>query len=500
MFKCTCCLERKHGVAPKTIAPFAICTSCIKESIIPMFHDALKFEASYPVVFGPDIILNPREFKEYFDDGKQFLEQWETKLREYDTPYKERSYCAKCEKFLSVKPRDGSRFNVRCTDCAGVTCSRCGANVTAHWMSHACAPQSSSDAETPPAFEGLERGKDYQLCPNPKCGLPVELQAGCNQMTCASASCGTAFCFICGAKGEPHSGHWDYGKPCSRWNHPDAANAHYDNPDLRARLRAVLGEREEEEEELDMRIAIGAPDHEEEEDDDLVPFDLLHDAISREAYDALIENAVSMMNDVPALPDLTGMTDAQQLATEQNMTNDLESSGLGQLMLQHQHELDAMLDIAEAHAIESENEDLPLPAWVPVATDLLTALRTNLDVYVYRLRLQTSLADFEIRHDSLEAAYGPHQATLFAHFRRFYEILVPYETVAEIRMLGADGAIDGDGPEEEVVRGEVESLMEVWEARRVWERDMEMMGALRWREEGWEMWADVRGEADAAFR
>ena len=67
-------------------------------------------------------------------------------------------------------------------------------------------------------------------------------------------------------------------------------------------------------------------------------------------------------------------------------------------------------------------------------------------------------------------------------------------------MLGAAAAIEGDGSEEEVVRGEVETLMEVWEARRMWERDMERTRAMGGRVEVLEEWEDVRGEADAVFR
>lgn len=290
-------------------------------------------------------------------------------------------------------------------------------------------------------------------------------------MVCQNSSCKTNLCFICGKEAFPDSGHWDRGNECSRWNHPDDPNAQFDrerdvDEDLAlaaylSRVQAAVRERERE---------LGMPVVEErggeDENDGPPPLDLLYDDIGREEYYGNIEEIVGTMNDVSALPDLTGMTDAQQLEAENGMANELESSTLGRLMLQHQHELDLMIELAEHYIREAEDEDLAIPAWATPAIQMMTALRSNVELYVYRIRLRTSFQAFDDRHDSLERAYGEHQAAIFRHFRRFYEILVPYSNVADIRMLAATAVLEGDGTEDEVVRGMVAAVTAEFRARR----------------------------------
>ena len=479
MSGCIVCGDPWNGSPSVRVAGHDVCIPCVRNGIMPKFHAALAHEHNYPPTWGEGITLRPQHFLRFFDDPREFMQKWEEKKREYETPFKVRFYCAACKTFLCRKPSESSSFNVRCFECEGVTCFPCGADVTEQYPAHVCPPQPSEGTETTERFKGLERGKDYQICPNPECALPVELKEGCNHIVCTSAACAANFCFICGEEAGPNSGHWDHGKACSCWNHPDAPNAQYDNADLHARLRWVLGERQEVED-LARRMEMG---DDENEEDDAPPFiDLLHQAIGHDEYERLVESAVGMMDDVPALPDLTGMTDEQQLQTEEAMSNDLESSPLGQLMLQHQHDLDAMLDIAEAHEIESHNEDLPIADWVEPAVALLHALRSNLDLYVYRVRLRTNLEAYEDRHDSLEAAYGRHQEALFAHLPRFYEILVRYTTVAEIRLLQATAEAETEDQDDAAHRRDLVWVMEQgWRmAGRMRERD-ELVERISWR-------------------
>ena len=76
-------------------------------------------------------------------------------------------------------------------------------------------------------FEGLVKGKDYQVCPSKTCGRKVELLEGCNHVICP---CGHSFCFICGVSaGE---GHWRIAREKGgypRYRHPSDPNAQWDN-------------------------------------------------------------------------------------------------------------------------------------------------------------------------------------------------------------------------------------------------------------------------------
>ncbi|KAK6389994.1 hypothetical protein LTR65_006047 [Meristemomyces frigidus] len=90
----------------------------------------------------------------------------------------------------------------------------------------ACKRAEEADAA---AFEGLVRGKDYQLCPNKRCGRRIQLEAGCNHIYCL---CSQQFCFVCGEPATNASLHWASLGPedvkCPRYNQPTAANAIYD--------------------------------------------------------------------------------------------------------------------------------------------------------------------------------------------------------------------------------------------------------------------------------
>ncbi|KAI7150440.1 hypothetical protein KC344_g99 [Hortaea werneckii] len=73
-------------------------------------------------------------------------------------------------------------------------------------------------------FTGMQRGKDYQLCP--KCQTPINLAAGCNHLMCG---CGTSFCYICGLDiSLVEMDHFAVGMPCPRYNQPGTSAALYD--------------------------------------------------------------------------------------------------------------------------------------------------------------------------------------------------------------------------------------------------------------------------------
>lgn len=96
---------------------------------------------------------------------------------------------------------------------------------------HRCIPIDTDDA----AFEGLKKGKDYQICPSERCGMKIQLSAACNEMSCP---CGTQFCYVCGEAVSDKSEHWTKEPDgCPRFNQPGAPNAHFDPPVRRLRIR-----------------------------------------------------------------------------------------------------------------------------------------------------------------------------------------------------------------------------------------------------------------------
>lgn len=118
-----------------------------------------------------------------------------------------------------------------CPRCKHLVCGRCGTGRKhKHPDEECCYEVDEADEAGQPSkdYKGQTRGRDYQLCPNRLCGLPIYLGDGCNHMTCPSAACKTQFCFICGQKAAHDSGHWGSGMPCPRFHRPGAANAIHD--------------------------------------------------------------------------------------------------------------------------------------------------------------------------------------------------------------------------------------------------------------------------------
>lgn len=145
-----------------------------------------------------------------------------------------------CGPFLLPRPTlPPGKENFVCSDCGGQTCRDCEAPLSAsHHLTHKC-PGPADPPMEDVDLKDLQRGRDYQLCPNTECQLKVELSDGCNYLTCRQTSCTTQLCYICGKEAEDGSDHWATGKPCPRWNQLGTAEAHWDE-DANARAFAAL--------------------------------------------------------------------------------------------------------------------------------------------------------------------------------------------------------------------------------------------------------------------
>ncbi|KAI6803973.1 hypothetical protein D0861_03757 [Hortaea werneckii] len=224
-FECTVCCEEKPADARLIITEDAVCIGCFTESIVPQFEAAVKHEFLYPVRWG-SVAVSATKFAGYLPDD--FLLRWLLKEREYRLPMNERVYCThattngeECGAFIGEKLGPGCKFIAECNICEDATCMSCGEGLQDSTTQHFC---SEGVVAFQDPFTGMQRGKDYQLCP--KCQTPINLAAGCNHLMCG---CGTSFCYICGLDiSLVEMDHFAVGMPCPRYNQPGTSAALYD--------------------------------------------------------------------------------------------------------------------------------------------------------------------------------------------------------------------------------------------------------------------------------
>ncbi|KAI7159347.1 hypothetical protein KC349_g4191 [Hortaea werneckii] len=224
-FECTVCCDEKLVDEKLIITEDAVCTGCFTESILPQFEAAIKHEFLYPVRWG-SVAISAADFPEYLLD--EFLLQWLWKEREYRLPINERVYCKhltasgeECGAFFGEKLGVGCEVVAECNLCGNPACMSCGEGLQDSTSQHFC-KEEEVDMQDP--FTGMQRGKDYQLCP--KCQTSINLAAGCNHLICG---CGTSFCYICGVDiSRTEMDHFALGMLCPRYGQPGSSAAVYD--------------------------------------------------------------------------------------------------------------------------------------------------------------------------------------------------------------------------------------------------------------------------------
>lgn len=440
---CTVCMDEQTVSA--RIAGNPVCEDCIHVGIIPKFIAAINHEAEYPPTWGR-YRLHPRQFKDYMTDSADFLAQYAKKELEYGTPIKERLYCGTCGAFCCYKDKHRS-VCLACLECNAIICNSCGVSDN-HDGTHKC--EKSGDP-----FEGMVKGKDVQSCPNPSCGLSVELKDGCNAMHCVSSSCGWSFCFLCGERAEHDSNHWKAGSKCPRWNQADSQNAQFDHPEP--------ANQQDDEQRVALEDLIGRPD-DVLQDNAAVPdiiaevdrFDLTNLA---ETLHVMRRVATIIRAPLPQVP--RHDTILARMNAEANMTADLEATPMATLLRHHGEQLTADRHVAEAMIREHETQHRDVPAFLPAAVGLFIKLRLNLDMYVYRERLFAGLQHYTRRHHDIDRASDRSHLVLFAqHFPMAVRVLYTYRLVAEFRIRAAQDeaiaiAVRGGGAEFlRLVRGE----------------------------------------------
>jgi hypothetical protein len=235
------------------VEEYQYCFDCFNSWIITRYKNHYASESNAPP--REDI----RSFEKHLDP--EFVKMYHMRMEEYQVPVKERHFCPHHvvkgsiptnpydpEQFASIKspldilcPTERCNFQLRpedkipgylkCLQCGGRTHAACGEAVDPNWdvsqSQHQCPDKTQAEIEADP-FDGLTRGKDYQVCPG--CSTKIELAEACNHMEHNIPSCNTSFCFICGEHADGESAHWASGIGCPRYGHPDEPTAVFDDP------------------------------------------------------------------------------------------------------------------------------------------------------------------------------------------------------------------------------------------------------------------------------
>lgn len=193
-YDCISCANTKFG-RPYTIANDRVCGDCL----VHIFDEAVEQEARFPPKWG-DTELDPEKFPNVLNP--RYMQRYTQRKEEWSIEARDRIYCnargaaGTCGTFLGN--RSAQLTLVRCTKCQAWTCRHCRELVASgRNANHHCDPNVER-RERARAFEGLEKGKDYQKCP--RCGQEWALHDGCNHMQCDDDACKAWFCYLCGVE------------------------------------------------------------------------------------------------------------------------------------------------------------------------------------------------------------------------------------------------------------------------------------------------------------
>jgi hypothetical protein len=364
-----------------------VCLDCVK-TIIPKFQAAAQYEINYPVEWSANMTLNPQDFAKFFDDFPSFLSKWTEREREYRTSGKDRLYCQGCSGYVG----DRTRFLFKialCNTCKIWVCSHCGSKDKD--SPHEC----RTDAEE----DGVKDLEGCKKCPG--CFTPIVLEDGCNDVVCVV--CRLRHCYCCGEM-DPRPEHWSRsrGGACTRFNAPGAENALF-NEDVDA---------DPEEHELGGREGV----------QDIARWNFgTHMEIR--VLTALLPSSFD-----PALhPNTTGferpIIEGQRhiMNWQRDVMQSLVNSSEG-----------VQRDLREEALLE-RNPDLG-----ERLLDAASKLATNVDLYIFFVRIQEAHADYSRRHeDIMDFINHVMPAELFAFWPALYSAFEVYQQVAPARLAAA---------------------------------------------------------------
>lgn len=185
LHECLICVAQRTQEETVTMpCQHRYCTQCLRN----LLRDSLRDETLFP----PRCCERVPETTIKLVMGRQFMAQYRAKRIEFETQISNRIYCCNphCARFLGPKQRNKSITRRVCEHCGVGTCTRCRAMAQAEGEDYHvyCVP-----GEHDQTFLEAVRDAGYQQCFN--CHRWVELNFGCNHMTCL---CGSEFCYACG--------------------------------------------------------------------------------------------------------------------------------------------------------------------------------------------------------------------------------------------------------------------------------------------------------------
>ncbi|OJJ42378.1 hypothetical protein ASPZODRAFT_137305 [Penicilliopsis zonata CBS 506.65] len=178
MRRCIACREETAFVdVVRAPCRHEYCRSCLED----LFKASMTDESLFPprCCQQPIVMSTARIFLEY-----SLVQEFEKKKIEFETPNRTYCYSAGCSAFIA--PAHIAGDVATCLDCGRTTCTSCKARAhTGDCPNDTALQQLLTTAQT----------NGWQRCY--ACWRMVELDHGCNHMTCV---CGAQFCYNCGQK------------------------------------------------------------------------------------------------------------------------------------------------------------------------------------------------------------------------------------------------------------------------------------------------------------
>ncbi|KAI9683887.1 MAG: hypothetical protein M1829_004222 [Trizodia sp. TS-e1964] len=218
MVEClTCMSEISEVKASKLSCGHRMCRDCLKR----IFNMSITDPQHMPPRCCTQEHIPLKHVDRLFDD--KFKIKWNKKFQEYTT--KNRMYCPMRGCGEWIKPANiqidtsggrhtGRKFG-KCSRCKTKVCCKCNGK----WHAGKDCPNDEETAK----FVEVAKEKGWKRCHN--CSAMIELQEGCNHMTCR---CKAEFCMICGLKWKTCNCPWfNYGQTAeddqlNHWNVPRA--------------------------------------------------------------------------------------------------------------------------------------------------------------------------------------------------------------------------------------------------------------------------------------
>jgi hypothetical protein len=188
------------------------CPTCLNTLIRPVANGSLM----YPVMINNQPAdLSDQWHKDYLD--RDLLDKYTAMGPQHTVPPHLRVHCVNQHyvgEKLTTTAANGTYLAAisQCDTCQHATCMICKKGLDkdaplATIVDHGCKKKIAADQKIrEESFAGLERGKDYQFCPN--CKRDIQLSAACYHIVCP---CFTQFCYLCGVAAVRADGHWDGG-------------------------------------------------------------------------------------------------------------------------------------------------------------------------------------------------------------------------------------------------------------------------------------------------